>query len=63
MDPDVSNLMNELRKLERQAKGLIYKMERIETEWNGVKRELTEKGKEITHELGDVLQGWNKKSL
>lgn len=59
----MSELMNELRKLERQAKGLIYKMERLQKEWNGVKRELGEKGKEVSHELGDVLNGWSKKSF
>ncbi len=61
MDPEISLLMAKLRKLERQAKQLLYKMDRIQSDWNGVKKELVAKGKEISHELGDVLQGWSKK--
>jgi len=63
MDPEISEKLSELRKLERQAKQLIYKMERIENAWNAVKRELQDKGKDVSHQLGDVLHGWNKKSL
>lgn len=62
MDPEVSALLAELKKLERQAKGLLYKMERIQTQWNGLKDELKQKGKEIPHELGDVLHGHSFKS-
>lgn len=63
MDPEISQKLSELRKLERQAKQLIYKMERIESAWNQVKRELIAKGKTVSHELGDVLQSRQKKSF
>jgi hypothetical protein len=62
MDQEVLEKMNELRKLERQAKQLLYKMERIEARWNSLKRELNEKGSEIPRHLGNVLLGWRSKS-
>ena len=62
MDSEVSQLLTELRKLERQAKGLLYKMERIQTQWSGLKDELKQKGKEIPHELGDELEGYGLKT-
>lgn len=62
MDPEIAKALNEMRKLERQAKQLLYKMDRLETQWNDVKRELKEKGKEISHQLGDVLYRFRKKS-
>jgi len=61
MNSEHSEKIAQLRKLERQAKSLLYKMERIETEWNSVKEELTREGKEIPHQLGDVLHGWKSK--
>lgn len=63
MDPEISEKLSELRKLERQAKQLLYKMERIESQWEEIKQELKEKGKEIHHRLGDVLYRYQKKSL
>lgn len=63
MDSEISDKLSEMRKLERQAKQLIYKMERIESQWNRVKMELKEKGKDVSHQLGDVLHSWNKKSI
>jgi len=62
MDPEIADKLAALRKLERQAKQLLYKMERIEAAWNVLKKELKEKGKEIPHHLGDVLHGWRSKS-
>lgn len=63
MDPEISENLAELRKLERQAKQLIYKMERIEAEWNRVRKHLEALGKEVPKQLGDVLHGWQKKAI
>lgn len=63
MDPEIKALLQQMRKLERQAKSLIYKMERIEASWDGVKAELKTRGKEVSHRLGDVLHGFQRKSL
>lgn len=52
--------LSELRKLERQAKALLYKMERIEVEWNSIKNELRQSGRIVPHQLGDVLGTWRK---
>ncbi len=52
--------LSELRKLERQAKALLYKMERIEVEWRAVKSELLQIGRSVPHQLGDVLGAWRK---
>ena len=56
VDPEISQKLAELRRLERQAKQLIYKMGRIESAWNNIKKDLKSKGKDISHQLGDVLQ-------
>jgi chaperonin cofactor prefoldin len=61
MDPEISKKLADLRKLERQAKQLIYKMDRIEAEWNQVKKELEDQGKSVPHQLGDVLFRFRKK--
>lgn len=63
MDPEISKKLADLRRLERQAKQLLYKMDRIESEWNSVKQELRAKGREISHQLGDVLHRFRKKSI
>jgi hypothetical protein len=63
MDPEISKKLADLRRLERQAKQLLYKMDRIESEWNSVKQELRDKGREISHQLGDVLHRFRKKSI
>ncbi len=63
MDPEISENLAELRKLERQAKQLIYKMERIEAEWNRVRKHLETLGKDVPKQLGDVLHGWQKKAI
>ena len=60
MDPDISEKLAEMRRLERQAKQLIFKMERLEAAWNKIKKELVENGKEIPHQLGDVLHRYSK---
>jgi uncharacterized protein (UPF0335 family) len=63
VDPAISEKLAELRKLERQAKQLIYKMERIETEWSRVRKQLLALGKDVPKQLGDVLHGWQKKAI
>lgn len=55
MDPRIKEKLAEMRRLERQAKQLIYKMERIESDWNQLKKELEDEGKEIPHLLGDIV--------
>jgi hypothetical protein len=62
MASEISQKLAELRKLERQAKQLIYKMDRLEKSWNDVAKELREHGKEISHRFGDTLYGWRKKT-
>lgn len=62
MDPEIKQKLAELRKLERQAKQLLYKMDRIESEWNSVKQELQSSGRNVPNHLGDVLSGWRNKS-
>jgi chaperonin cofactor prefoldin len=61
LDPEISKKLKELRKLEQQAKQLIYKMDRIEQKWNETKNELIALGRSVPHRLGDVLSGWRKK--
>ncbi len=61
MDPEISKKLADLRKLERQAKQLLYKMDRIESAWNVLKKDLKASGKDISHHLGDVLHGWKNK--
>jgi hypothetical protein len=63
MDPELSKKLAELRKLERQAKQLIYKMDRIEMQWNALREELKDSGRSLPRQLGDVLHGWRKKTL
>lgn len=60
-DNEVTKKLSDLRKLERQAKQLLYKMDRIEAAWNTLKKDLKASGKEIHHQLGDVLSGWKSK--
>lgn len=55
-------LKTELRRLEKQARQLLFKMERISVEWNHVKDELKKQGHEVPRQLGDVLHGWRNKS-
>lgn len=61
MDPGIAEKLGEMRRLERQAKQLLYKMARIEAEWNKLKKELQGEGKEIPHHLGDVLHRFSKR--
>ena len=64
MDKDLTRqLLAEKRKLERQARQLLYKMEKIAKEWDRVKSDLKKAGQDIPHQLGDVLHGWRGKSL
>jgi len=63
MDSEIAEKLAEMRKLERQAKQLIYKMGRLEAQWERVKKELQDKGKDIPHGLGDILYRFQKKSL
>ena len=51
--------LQELRKLEKQAKQLIYKMRRLENEWIKLRQEFPET-KSIPSTLGDALANWNK---
>lgn len=60
MDPKISEKLAEMRRLERQAKQLLYKMDRIEAEWNKLKKELQNEGREVPHLLGDVIYRFAK---
>ena len=63
MDAELREKIKSLRKLETQAKQLLRKMDRIEIEWNNLKSEIAEKGKEMPQTLGDVLSYWQKKKV
>ena len=60
MNPKIAEKLAEMRRLERQAKQLLHKMDRIEADWNRLKKELEEEGKEIPHLLGDLIHGYAK---
>lgn len=54
-------LLKELRKLERQAKQLIYKMNKIELDWKHLQKELHAAGvKQLPNTLGDAIANWHK---
>ncbi len=61
MDIELREKLKEIRKLEREAKQLLRKMDRIESEWNLLKIEIEQKGRDIPQTLGDILSGWKKK--
>lgn len=48
----------ELRKIERQAKQLIYKMRRLEAAWKKLRAEV--KSTSLPKTLGDILSQWNR---
>ena len=63
MDPLVTKqLKAELRKLEKQARQLLFKMERVSAEWNYVKDELKKQGHDVPRQLQDVLYGFANRS-
>lgn len=63
MDAELLLKIKSLRKLEREAKLLLRKMDRIESEWNSLKEEIVKKGKEMPQTLGDVLAYRQKKNI
>lgn len=54
--------LSEMRKLERQAKNLIYKMQRLEKDWKNLREELKDAAVSVPKQLGDVLARWNRLS-
>ena len=53
--------LRELRKIEKQAKRLIYKMHHLENEWKKLRSELAESGSsQLPKSLGDVIANWNR---
>ena len=63
MDAELREKIKNLRKLEHQAKQLLRKMDRLETEWNELNKEIADKGHSTPKTLGDVLAYWQKKSI
>ncbi len=56
MDPLVTKTLKaELRKLERQARQLIQKMQRVSNEWDRVQAELKKHGHDVPHQLAEKL--------
>ena len=55
-----NNKVKALRRLERQAKQLIYKMKRLETEWKKLRSEFKSTSASLPATLGDVLSKWNR---
>lgn len=58
-DEEKKNLAT-LRKIERHAKQLLYKMQRLETEWKKVRAEIKGTSESLPKTLGDVLSKWNR---
>jgi len=62
VDSNVTKLLTqEMRKLEKQARQLLYKMDKLTADWDRVKAELKKNGKDIPHQLGDLLSGWKRR--
>ena len=58
--PENKKKLLELRKIERQAKQLIFKMKRLEENWKQLRLDLKEAGKNLPQGLGDILANWNR---
>lgn len=52
--------IEKLRKIERQAKSLIYKMKHLEKDWEKVRSQLKSAKLSFPKTLGDVISRWNK---
>ncbi|MBI1860265.1 MAG: hypothetical protein HYR96_05030 [Deltaproteobacteria bacterium] len=60
MDPKIREKLSELRSIEKKAKQLIFRMRRLEEDWEKVRKELAQAGQAVDRRLGDALAGWNK---
>jgi len=60
---EAKKTLHDLRKLEKQAKQLIFnmnrKIQRLESEWTKVRKDLPEL-KSVPRTLGDALANWSK---
>lgn len=52
--------ISELRKIERQAKALIYKMQKLESEWKKLREEVKTTSLSVPKTLGDAISRWHK---
>lgn len=55
-----SEALMQLRKIEKQAKQLIFKMKRLEKDWSKTRASIKSPNRSLPKTLGDVLSGWSK---